>query len=137
MRALWCIPVLLALTSSGASPTSWRWYLALSEADRWSLADGPANVVIAGDSITAEFRDAADSSHVRVRLGGTVRGDSARVMVTLLDVDAEPFPAAGEFQHLCSAGHGRELIMLVAEGGALGITRDIPCGGADRQGAPR
>lgn len=127
MRILWCIPVLIALTSANPPATSWRWYLALSGTNRWSLSDGPANVMIAGDSITAEFREAGDSSRVRVRLGGTVRGDSARVIVTLVGVDAEPFPAAGEFQRLCDSGHGRELIMLLAEGGALGITRDVPC----------
>jgi hypothetical protein len=133
MKILWCIPVLMALTPSTRPATSWRWYLALSEANRWSLSDGPAKVVIAGDSIISEFRDAADSSRIQVRLRGTVRGDSARVMVTLLGMDAEPFPAEGEFQRLCSAGHGRELIMLVAEGGALGITRDVPCGDTRHQ----
>jgi hypothetical protein len=125
--------MLMVFASPSRPATSWRWYLALSEANRWNLADGPAKVVIAGDSITAEFRDATDTSRVRVKLGGTVRGDSARVMVTLPGIDAEPFPASGEFQHLCSAGHGRELMMLVAEGGALGITRDVPCGDAGGQ----
>jgi hypothetical protein len=127
MRILWCIPVLMVLASPGRPATSWRWYLALSEHDRWSLSEGPASVVITDDSITAEFRDASDNSRIHLRLGGTVRDDSARVTVTLLGADAEPFPAAGKFQRLCSLGHGRELIMLVAEGGALGITRDAPC----------
>lgn len=133
MRILWCIPMLMVLALPSRRATSWRWYLALSEANGWSLTEGPAEVVIAGDSITAELRDAADSSRIRVRFGGTVRSDSAHVMVILLALDAESFPAAGEFQRLCSAGHGRELIMLVAEGGALGITRDVPCGDTGRQ----
>jgi hypothetical protein len=117
----------MVLASPARPAASWRWYLALSEANSWGLSEGPAEVVIAGDSISSEFRDAADSSRIHARLRGTVHGDSVRVMVTLLGVDAEPFPAKGELQRLCSLGHGRELIMLIAEGGALGITRDVPC----------
>ena len=127
---MWTIPYVslaVALTALSPSPTSWRWFLALSGTDRWRLMDGPATLEIAGDSVRAQLRDAVDTSRVRLSLIGTPRGDSAHVLVTLADFDAEPFPARGELQQLCAGGHGRQLWILVAEGAAIGLTRDGSC----------
>jgi hypothetical protein len=127
---VWTIPsvsLAVALLTLSPPPTNWRWFLALSGTDRWRLMDGPATLEIAGDSVRAQLRDAADTTRVRLSLVGTLRGDSAHVMVKLADFDAEPFPARGELQHLCEAGHGRQLWILVAEGAAIGLTRDGSC----------
>jgi hypothetical protein len=124
------IPYLsLAAALAGVSPssTSWRWFLALSDTDRWRLMDGPATLVITGDSVRGQLRDAADTTRIRLSFEGTLRGDSACVLVKLADFDAEAFPARGELQRLCDAGHGRQLWILVAEGAAIGLTRDVSC----------
>jgi hypothetical protein len=119
------LPVALAVLSP--APATWRWFLALSGTDRWRLMDGRATVEIVGDSVRAQLRDGTDSSRIRLSFAGTLRGDSAHVLVKLADFDAEPFPARGELQRLCAAGHGRQLWILVAEGAAIGLTRDVSC----------
>ena len=119
----------LAVALMALSPASatWRWFLALSGTDRWRLMDGPATIEMAGDSVHARLRDGADTTRVRLSFEGTLRGDSAHVLVKLADFDAEPFPARGELQRLCAGGRGRELWILVAEGAAIGLTRDVRC----------
>ncbi len=82
---------------------------------------------IVGDSVRAQLRDAADTNRVRLSFEGTLRGDSVHILVKLADFEAEPFPARGELQRLCAGGHGRQLWILVAEGAAIGLTRDVSC----------
>jgi hypothetical protein len=43
--------------------------------------DGPATVAISGDSVRAQLRDAADTTRIRLSFEGTLRGDSALVLV--------------------------------------------------------
>lgn len=121
------LSLVVALVALSPTSTPWRWFLALSGTERWRLLDGPATLVIAGDSVRAQLRDAADTTRVRLSFEGTLRGDSAHVLVKLADFDAEPFPARGELQRLCADGHGRQLWILVAEGAAIGLTRDVSC----------
>jgi hypothetical protein len=127
MSFLWCIPLVVGLTTSTPAPTTWRWYLALTGTNRWTILEGQGVVDISGESLRATLKDGSDTTRVRITLAGTVRNDSARVVVSLLGFDATPFPASGPLQRLCANGRGREVLLLVAEGGAIGLTRDVAC----------
>jgi hypothetical protein len=95
VRTIPYLSLAAALAAVSPSSTAWRWFLALSGTDRWRLMDGPATLVISGDSVRGQLRDAADSTRIRLSFEGTLRGDSAHVLVKLADFDAEAFPARG------------------------------------------
>ena len=89
------LSLVVALVALSPTSTPWRWFLALSGTERWRLLDGPATLVIAGDSVRAQLRDAADTTRVRLSFEGPFEATAPTCWSSWQTLTRSLFPRGG------------------------------------------
>jgi len=127
IRLIILVLLLVVCSVSFAEEKKWKYFVAMSGIDKWSITEGDATVSMKGNIFAADLYLEGD---VQFRVRGTIKNSMISVKFAASETCLVDYPLKGRYvktiwKEGIVGSRGRETIELNGDGIVVGLTREI------------